>query len=149
MHPSADDVTQHAHLSLERSKTAAKWPGQSAVTLLCSPTKNVSNDRSNEKQKILVVDDEPNILGLLEQSLNDHEVTKARNAAEAIRQLDSHAFKLTQCCANIVMPEQSGFVVYVAAKNTAKPPSICLYDRRDTFRIKKAISLNSWQCLVC
>ena len=73
-----------------------------------------------KNKKILVVDDEPNILGLLEQSLNDHEVTKALNAAEAIRQLDSHPFDAVLC--DIVMPEQSGFVVYVAAQKIQPSP---------------------------
>jgi len=61
------------------------------------------------RKKILIVDDDPFVLTLLEKAIiddNQHEVMKANNGIEALELAEQHKFDLI--ISDIIMPEMDG-----------------------------------------
>ncbi len=65
----------------------------------------------NQALNILLVDDEPDILGLLRDALHErgHRITAANDGAEAMRQLDERRFDLAVC--DVRLPDASGLEI--------------------------------------
>lgn len=76
------------------------------------------------KKKIMVVDDEPNILDLVEMILEaeGHEVSKVRSGAECIDGIQKENPDLVLL--DIMMPEMDGWVVYRKLKENPKTKGI-------------------------
>lgn len=76
------------------------------------------------RKKIMVVDDEPNILDLVEMILKaeDYEISKARSGAECIGRIGEENPDLVLL--DIMMPEMDGWVVYRKLKENPKTKDI-------------------------
>jgi two-component system cell cycle sensor histidine kinase/response regulator CckA len=70
-----------------------------------------------KRLRILVVDDEPNILSFVQSTLAPHEVACVSSGAAAISALDGRAFDLVLC--DVMMPDVSGLDVYEHTRRTA------------------------------
>ncbi len=81
---------------------------------------------SRHMPRVLVVDDEPDILELLELTLlrMGLEVERAHNVTEALRLLDSHSYNL--CLTDMRMPDGEGLdiVRYIAEHNLDVPVAV-------------------------
>jgi PAS domain S-box-containing protein len=60
--------------------------------------------------RILVIDDEPNVLKALERALREHEVTSAASGSAALEALEAGDFELVFC--DLMMAEVSGMEIY-------------------------------------
>ena len=87
--------------------------------------------------RVLVVDDEPDILELLELALfrMGLQVERAANVREALQQLDSKQFSL--CLTDMRLPDGDGLEVvrHIAAHHADVPVAVLEHDReRDRVR---------------
>jgi len=64
----------------------------------------------SRRMRVLVVDDEPGIVGLLQQMLGQHQVVTARTGREALALLAEGDFDAVLC--DLVMPDLTGMDVY-------------------------------------
>ncbi len=73
--------------------------------------------RSLRRSKLLIVDDERNILTALTMLLDDHEVKTTSSGREALTALQTGAFDLVLC--DIMMPDMTGMDIFEEARATS------------------------------
>jgi two-component system cell cycle sensor histidine kinase/response regulator CckA len=94
-------------------------PGRGSTFHVDLPVRGESERPCNEARpsagplkrlRILVVDDEPNILSFVQRTLAPHEVACVSSGAAAISALEGRAFDLVMC--DVMMPDVTGLDVY-------------------------------------
>jgi DNA-binding response OmpR family regulator len=93
--------------------------------------------------KILVVDDEQEIRGLLLETLREggYDILEAENGADALRIIEAESPDLV--ILDILMPNMNGFQVLQQIRETAETPVIMLSARADTVDKVKSFELGA------
>ena len=89
---------------------------------------------SNDKKRILFVDDEPDLTSLFKKALESagFHVNAFNNSADALKDFKSHFYDLVML--DIVMPKIDGFDLYKELKKLDPDVKVCFLTASDKYR---------------
>lgn len=108
-------------------------PATTVTTDTPTPADTTADSREDTRSKVLVIDDNPDILSLMTDSLSEYNVETAPNAEEAMKIIQDHAPDII--ITDIMMPEIDGLALTKRIKqdkHTRQIPIIILSARNAT-----------------
>jgi len=116
----------------------------------------------HRRGRILIVDDEPVLAGVMVEALEDHDVTVVTSGLEALERCDEGAYDVIFC--DLMMPDMSGMEVFEKIRSSHAgleerivfvtggaftPKARAFLDSTTNLRIEKPFHIDALQRLAC